>query len=114
MYGLDGLQYLRRGKAFLDVTHRTKLDRLLSDQTSGEAGKNEDPALRCDLVQLRDGREAVHLGHSDIENDDVRLQGLCQLYGFFAVSGLADHFKTSVTPARQSQQCAYVGDVVDQ
>src|SRR4051812_31035204 len=60
--------------ALLEIGGGSELQRVLLALLGGPARADEDPARGGPLQQQRDGLEAAHPGHVDVQDDHVRLQ----------------------------------------
>ena len=54
------------------------------------------------------------VGKAEVQDDQVRLQGLGESNGLTTVAGLAQHLEPAANPQCRAYQAAHVDDVVDQ
>src|SRR6266536_4728934 len=67
-----------------------RLERLHDDLLLADRGNHRDPGARIELLDLFEGRQAVHLEHRDVKQHDVDRLGRELVHSLAAVLGL-DH-----------------------
>ena len=55
--------------------------------------EHQDFGLRDKFSEVADTVKSIHLGHGNVENDEVGMSFLGRLEGFYSVFGFADHGK---------------------
>ncbi len=53
-------------------------------------GEQQNAAVHTGITHGANGVDAVHIGHVQVQQDQVRLQLLCQVQGFPAIAGFGD------------------------
>ena len=69
--------------------------------------EHDDGDLRIGLGDLKGGFDAVEIGHADVHDDHVGLQGFCEGDGFAAVVGFADHREIGLLLDQETQAAAH-------
>ena len=75
-------------------------------------GPESCAGLRIMLYDLARRFHPVHLRHQQIQQDDVRIEPGCQIYGFEAVRSLSDHFHVLLHLDEHAQSLADNGMVI--
>lgn len=87
----DGFQKLLGAGILQQVSERARLHRGEDLVISGKAGEHENPGLGLLRGDPARGLYAVHAGHDEIHEDDVRLERGRLFHRFRPVLGLSDH-----------------------
>jgi hypothetical protein len=78
-----------------------------------EHGVNDDWGVGRPASQQRGSLDAIHLGHGEIEDDEVGLKGACFFNCFDAVSSFAADFKTRLVVEKNANRIPYGNFVFD-
>ena len=101
--GVDGAEDYFAAFAFCDVAAGAGGLGDIDEVGAIVHGEEQDGSAGGDLGDFTGGGEAVHHGHGDVEDDDVRVQSLRLLNGFAAIGG----FSADLDTGTGAEDCAH-------
>src|SRR5262245_24689612 len=107
MDATDCVKQFSRRHIFQQIAPRARLHAVEDILVVVKSGEQNHSGFRQRVCDLRSRRDAVHLGHLYIHQDDIRLEGQSAFEGLLPIFGLADHDKALVQLEDGAQPLAH-------